>query len=162
MKVKDQKSLKTITAATLIFISVFLSACSQGSADATEPMESGPTWTPKPFIAGTPDATLPSFGWGGGAGGASLAAPQDCAAEANSSTEITISWTIPSDLVDHTGFRIYQGVESLEEEIVDPAGTSFVVANLDAGVQYHFDIRSFDSSAESEADACAVDVTTLQ
>jgi hypothetical protein len=161
MKQRKNKFLKAITVATLLLLAV-LSACSQNSGNITEPMEAGPTWTPKPYIAGTPDATLPSFGWSGGAGGASLAAPERCGAEATSTTEIIISWTIPSDLANHSGFRIYQGVESLEEEIVDVEATSIVIDNLDPGVQYHFDVRSFDPSAESEADACAIDVTTLQ
>jgi len=155
------KRVKTITSVVLILAAFMLSACAQGTAtDAPEASE--PTWTPRPYVAGTPDATLPSFGWTGGAGGATLAAPDDCAGEATSSSEITLTWSIPSDLVDYLGFRIYQGVESLEEEIADPELVGFVVGNLDPLTQYHFDVRTFDGSAESEADACGVDVTTLQ
>lgn len=88
--------------------------------------------------------------------------PADCAGEATSSMEITVTWSIPDELTGHLGFRVYQGVDSLEEEIADPAADSFVAGNLAAGTQYHFDVRAFDASGESTADACAVDVTTLQ
>jgi hypothetical protein len=157
-------SLKAITGILLVLIAGLISACARGTGmDAQETQGfSGPTWTPRPFVAGTADATLPSFGWAGGAGGASLAAPADCAGEATSASEITLTWTIPAELSDQLGFRIYQGVESLEEQIADPEALTFVIGNLTANTQYHFDVRSYDSSAESEADACAVDVTTLQ
>jgi hypothetical protein len=144
-----------------VLLASLLSACAQGTG-SDAPVDAGPTWTPRPYVAGTADATLPSFGWSGGAGGASLATPEDCSAEATSSTEITVTWEIPADLADHLGFRVYQGVDSLEEEIADPQAASFVLGGLEANTRYHFDVRSYDASAESKADACAVDVTTLQ
>jgi hypothetical protein len=154
------KPITGLVIATVLAVAL-LSACAQGTG-TDAPVDAGPTWTPRPYVAGTADATLPSFGWSGGAGGASLATPEDCSAEATSSSEVSIIWTIPADLADHLGFRVYQGVESLEEEISDPQTVSFIVGGLYANTQYHFDVRSYDASAESKADACAIDVTTLQ
>jgi hypothetical protein len=155
------KRMKTISAILMALGLLVLTGCAQGTGEATDVIPSGPTWTPKPYVAGTPDATLPSFGWSGGAGG-TISAPADCSAEAASSTEVTITWTIPSELTSHFGFRIYQGVDSLEEEIADPAAVTFVIGDLSANTQYHFDVRAYSDTEESTADSCAVDVTTLQ
>jgi hypothetical protein len=91
-----------------------------------------------------------------------LAAPADCAGESISATEITISWTIPAELTGHSGFRVYQGVESLEEEIADPTAVTFSIGDLAASTQYHFDVRAYTDAGESTADSCAIDVTTPQ
>lgn len=87
-------------------------------------------------------------------------APIDCRAEALSQTEIAIYWQFNPSPIQLDGFRIYQGATSLEAQAA--AGqTSAVISNLDAGVQYHFDVRAYNAAGESPADACFVDVTTL-
>ncbi len=153
------KNVKPITV-TLVIGLMLVTGCAKGTGQ-TNDIPAGPTWTPRPYVAGTLDATLPSFGWSGGAGG-SLASPMDCVGEASSSTEITVSWMLPDVLTGQTGFRIYQGVDSLEEEIADPTAHTFTVGNLAASTQYHFDVRAYNDAGESTADACFVDVTTLQ
>lgn len=155
---QDVKTISVILIAMSLFL---ITGCAQGTGQVTEAVQSGPTWTPKPYVAGTADATLPSFGWSGGVGSA-LAAPADCTGESTSATEVTISWTIPAEPTGHSGFRVYQGVESLEEEIADSAAVSFAIGDLAANTQYHFDVRAYTDAGESTADACAVDVTTLQ
>lgn len=155
--------LKTISKLSIAFaVSLMLTACAQGTGADAVPPTTGPTFTPAPYIPAEAEATLPSFGWTGGAGGASLAVPADCAAEAVSSTEVELTWAALDDPAGLLGFRIYQGGESLEEEIADPAAVSVVITGLDPGVQYHFDVRTYNDSSESKPDACAVDVTTLQ
>ncbi|MBM3130314.1 MAG: hypothetical protein FJ009_17015 [Chloroflexi bacterium] len=57
-----------------------------------------------------------------------------------------------------SGFRIYQGTTSLEKT-VGPNDKSASLSNLTRGVQYHFDVRAYNASGESRANACSVDVT---
>jgi hypothetical protein len=155
------QNVKTISVILLAMGLFLITGCAQGTGLVTEAVPSGPTWTPKLYVAGTADATLPSFGWSGGVGGA-LEAPADCTGEGTSATEITISWTIPAELTGQSGFRVYQGVESLEEEIADPTAVTFVIGDLAASTQYHLDVRAYTDAGESTADSCAIDVTTLQ
>lgn len=157
--------IKLISRLIVVFTSVavflMLLACAKGTGTDVPPT-AGATFTPAPYDPESAEATLPSFGWGGGAGGATLASPVDCTGEATSSSEILLAWTIPADFSGHSGFRIYQGVESLEQEVAEPETFSVVIGNLDPNVQYHFDVRTYNASGESEPDGCAVDVTTLE
>ncbi len=95
-------------------------------------------------------------------GGGVLSSPVNCTAEALNSTEVRIDWNVPGDLSGQLGFRVYQGVESLEREISEPGLRSATVENLAPNTQYHFDVRAYNSNIESARDACFVDVTTLQ
>jgi len=86
-------------------------------------------------------------------------APFNCVAAPVSPTEVRISWMMEAVQID--GFHIYQGVTSLEST----AGAGELVVtlgNLAPNTGYHFDVRAFRGGMESDADACAVDVVTLQ
>jgi len=84
-------------------------------------------------------------------------APFSCVARATSNS-VTISWFYAREPV-RDGFHIYQGTTSLEtttgaEEAI------VTIENLEPNIQYHFDVRAFNTAGESAPDACFVDVTT--
>jgi hypothetical protein len=84
-------------------------------------------------------------------------APINCLATSTSDS-VTIIWFFVREAI-RDGFHIYQATTSLE----GTAGledTRFTVGNLQPNVQYHFDVRAFNTAGESAADACFVDVTT--
>jgi hypothetical protein len=93
-----------------------------------------------------------------GGGGLPPPRPEGCTAQALSSTQVRINWVQPASTPD--GFRIYQGVTSLEQT-VDRNARSAVIGNLAAHTGYHFDVRAFNAAGESPPDACAVDIETL-
>jgi hypothetical protein len=84
-------------------------------------------------------------------------APINCVATSTSDS-VTIIWFIVIEPV-RDGFHIYQATTSLEGT-AGATDTSFTVGNLQPNVQYHFDVRAFNTAGESAADACFVDVTT--
>jgi nucleotide-binding universal stress UspA family protein len=92
---------------------------------------------------------------------ADLAAPINCSAEA-SRNSISINWMVPGALEGHLGFRVYLGGGSLEWEQADAGFRNAFIENLEPATQYHFDVRAYNAVSESVADACAVDVTTLE
>ncbi|MCJ7530635.1 MAG: fibronectin type III domain-containing protein [Anaerolineales bacterium] len=83
--------------------------------------------------------------------------PINCIATATSDS-VTVRWFFVND-PPRDGFHIYQAITSLEGT-AGPTDTSFTVGNLQPNVQYHFDVRAFNSAGESAADSCFVDVTT--
>jgi hypothetical protein len=83
--------------------------------------------------------------------------PINCVATSTSDS-ITIQWFFINEPV-RDGFHIYQATTSLEGT-AGATDTSFTVGNLQPNVQYHFDVRAFNTAGESAADACFVDVTT--
>jgi len=89
-----------------------------------------------------------------------LLAPVNCGASALSSSEVSITWNVPGGLNGHQGFRVYQGEGSLEDQVADPTFRSLTIGDLEPGVQYHFDVRTYNASSESPVNDCAVDVTT--
>jgi hypothetical protein len=84
-------------------------------------------------------------------------APINCVATSTSDS-VTIIWFFVIEPI-RDGFHIFQATTSLEGT-AGPEDTSFTVGNLQPNVQYHFDVRAFNSAGESAADACFVDVTT--
>jgi hypothetical protein len=93
----------------------------------------------------------------GGGGGIVPPRPENCTAQALSRTQVRIDWLQPASTPD--GFRIYQGVTSLEQT-AGRSARSAVIGNLAPNTQYHFDVRAYSAAGESPADACSVDVTT--
>jgi hypothetical protein len=84
-------------------------------------------------------------------------APINCLATSTSDS-VTIIWFFVREPI-RDGFHIYQATTSLEGT-AGPEDTRFTVGNLQPNVQYHFDVRAFNTAGESAADACFVDVTT--
>lgn len=84
-------------------------------------------------------------------------APINCLATSTSDS-ITILWFFINEPV-RDGFHIYQATTSLEGT-AGVEDTSFTVVDLQPNVQYHFDVRAFNTAGESAVDACFVDVTT--
>jgi len=85
-------------------------------------------------------------------------APLSCVATATSDS-VTLIWFFALEPV-REGFHIYQAITSLEGT-AGAEDTRFTVGNLQPNVQYHFDVRAFNSAGESAADACFVDITTI-
>lgn len=96
---------------------------------------------------------------GGGAtqppAGQAPAAPTGCKATQIDTRTIRVEWQFTGQA---DGFRIYQGKTSLEAT-VNASARSWTIADLPGGVQHHFDVRAYNASGESRADACSVDVT---
>lgn len=89
-----------------------------------------------------------------------LAAPIYCTWNLSSIPKnIEIGWDYSGSDID--GFRIYQGVTSLELEL-GPGARGAIIQNLELSTQYHFDVRAFKGNTESAPDACSVDATTGQ
>lgn len=82
-------------------------------------------------------------------------APTNCKATQIDTNTIRIEWQFTGQA---DGFRIYQGKTSLEATVGANA-KSWNISNLPPGVQHHFDVRAYNASGESRADACNVDVT---
>jgi hypothetical protein len=85
-------------------------------------------------------------------------APNGCTGEAFGRTSVNFYWQFP-DNIEIDGFRIYQGVTSLEGT-VPPDNRGGPIDDLAPGTSYHFDVRAFNAAGESPADACFVDVIT--
>ncbi len=85
-------------------------------------------------------------------------APTGCHVTGWSMTSVTIAWDFPGNQANISGFSIYQGVTSIEKW-VGPPSRETTIGNLQAGVQYHFDVRAYNDAGESDADVCSVDVT---
>ncbi|CAG0944324.1 hypothetical protein ANRL1_01683 [Anaerolineae bacterium] len=94
------------------------------------------------------------------AGGQAPAAPTNCRTRVptSGSVQIILDWDYSGQPAP-SGFRIYQGTTSLEKT-VGPNDKSATLSNLTRGVQYHFDVRAYNSAGESRANACSVDVTS--
>jgi hypothetical protein len=89
------------------------------------------------------------------AGQAPPAAPTNCKATQIDTRTIRVEWQFTGQT---DGFRVYQGKTSLEAT-VGAGARSWTIADLPGGVQHHFDVRAYNASGESRADACSVDVT---
>ena len=87
--------------------------------------------------------------------GQAPAAPTNCKATQIDTRTISVEWQFTGQA---DGFRVYQGTTSLEATI-GASARSWTIADLPVGVQHHFDVRAYNASGESRADACSVDVT---
>ena len=85
-------------------------------------------------------------------------APENCRAASWTMDSVTIAWDFIGNEENIDGFSIYQGTTSVEEW-VGPASRNATIDNLEAGVQYHFDVRAYNDAGESGADACSIDIT---
>jgi hypothetical protein len=85
-------------------------------------------------------------------------APTGCHVTGWSMNRVTFAWDFAGNQANIEGFSIYQGVTSIEKWI-GPSNRSVTIGNLQAGVQYHFDVRAYNSAGTSDADVCSVDVT---
>jgi len=85
-------------------------------------------------------------------------APTNCTAQAISSSRVQLSWQAVADLT-RQGFRIYQGLTSLEVTVPSNVNREYI-DNLAQATQYQFDVRAFNEAGESPAGACEVHVTT--
>lgn len=91
----------------------------------------------------------------GQTGGQAPPAPTSCKATQIDTRTIRVEWQFTGQA---NGFRIYQGKTSLEAT-VNTSARSWTIADLPPNVQHHFDVRAYNASGESRADACSVDVT---
>ncbi len=98
-----------------------------------------------------------AIGSGGGTtqppAGQAPAAPTNCRATQIDTRTLRVEWQFTGQA---DGFRIYQGKTSLEAT-VGASARSWTIADLPGGVQHHFDVRAYNASGESRADACSVD-----
>lgn len=85
-------------------------------------------------------------------------APENCRAASWTSNSVTVAWDFAGGQGDLEGFSIYQGTTSLEQW-TGAASRNATLGNLQAGVQYHFDVRAYNQAGESAMDACSIDVT---
>ena len=87
-------------------------------------------------------------------------APTGCRAQPSGVGKIQLMWDYESFIPVNrapSGFRVYQG-DSVETSVATNVKT-VIIPNLQRGVQYHFDVRAYNSVGESAANACAVDIT---
>lgn len=84
--------------------------------------------------------------------------PITCVVSSMGPTSVVITWASFND-ASWEGFRIYQGITSLETTI-GPDEVMVTIGNLAPATQYHFDVRAFNEAGESQVDACFVYVTT--
>ena len=90
--------------------------------------------------------------------GGAPAAPDNCSSTPLNAVSVQVRW----DYADNVeGFRIYQGVSSLETS-ANSGQRTVIINNLAPNTSYHFDVRALRNGQESPPDACAVDVLTPQ
>ncbi len=95
----------------------------------------------------------------GGSASQTPPAPRNCRGGA-SGTGVYLSWeTVLPRTWD--GFRVYQrGVSQPIKTFDNPTVIAGPVDNLTPNTTYHLDVRAYNASGESPADACAVEVKT--
>jgi hypothetical protein len=136
------KSTKRLAAFSLLLIGVLilsLTSCRLGARDQGQGSGAQPPANSKP-------ATPP-------------VEPTKRRVTGTTNNSVTLVWDFAGDEAGIEGFIVYQGVTS-EERRIGPSNRRVTIGNLQAGVQYHFDVRAHNEAGESEADACFVDATT--
>ena len=87
--------------------------------------------------------------------------PAGVSATANSSTQISLSWSASTDVLGSgiAGYRIYRGGTLITPTLV--AGLSYVDTALAANTAYSYTVRAFDVAGNSSADSNTAPATTL-
>lgn len=99
---------------------------------------------------------------GGGVAAQPPPPPTNCRATVVGAGQVRVNWEFPQIVLAGQapqGFRVYQGVDSREQDNLATSARSAMISGLAPGVQYHFDARAYNAAGESAADACGVDIT---
>ena len=89
-------------------------------------------------------------------------APFNCTAEALSASEVKVSWEMPADRTDYTGFHIYDGARQPVFEYTIPGDARNVqISNLLPNTQYYFEVMAWNNEISESSQSCTVQVTTL-
>ena len=118
-----------------------VSAIDAANNESAQSAEKAATTLPAPP---TGDATPPSV-------------PTITAVTAGSTTQINLSWTVASDNVGVTGYRVFRN----GGPIGTTAGTTFSDTGLTAASLYTYTVTAFDSSGNESAQSTPSSATTL-
>jgi chitodextrinase len=138
----------------------------------TAPVATTNTNTPSPT-----NTTKPTKGGGGGGGGGTPTRtdtatrplndrtnptlPTNLTAVANSSSQITLTWTASTDAGGLKGYNIYRVGTTLPLNTIPQTGTTFTHTGLTANTAYTYQIEAIDNAGNKSAKTASVSKTTL-